>query len=495
MEQFVKKFNNLVKKTIFKVQNKTNNNFKINSFNKILLTFISLLFVYLFYLLTPLLYSKTWVQTNIESKLLNEFKINLSTSGEISYHILPAPHFLIKNSKIIIDDTKIQKAIAEIKYLKVFLIQGNFFNKEKLNIKKVVIREANFSLLRSDFNLLKKFKNKNFLNKKIKITYSNIFFKDNLGEVISIIKIDKALLFFDDEKLLNIFNLRGEVFNIPFTFNFNNSNDHTKFEAINLNFKSLRLNILNELGIKKNNSIVGKNIVSFLNNEINTEYYIEEKLIIFKSSSSKIKNSQIEYRGKISINPFDLDLKINLDNYKISKLFNIHPILIEFIKSKLLLNKNISINTSVDINSNLKNEIFQNAKINFHIINGKVDFNGTKFINDKIGSLELSNSNLFFKNDNLLFNSDILINIENSDNLFSFLNTSKLLRKDLKNILINLDYNFLTNQIKLNNIKIDNNETNDELRTIAEDFNNNNRINLNNSRQLINELLKAAYKG
>ena len=495
MKQIVKNFNNLVKKTIFKVQNKTNNNFKISSFNKILITFISLLFFYLFYLSLPLLYSKIWVQANIENKLLNEFKINLSTSGEISYYILPAPHFLIKDSKIIINDTRKQNAIAEIKNLKVFLGQGNFFYKDKLNIKKVVIDDANFSVLRSDLKFLKKLKNKKFLDKKIKISHSNIFFKSNLGEVISIIKINKALLFFDDEKLLNFFNLSGEVFNIPFTFDFNNSNNLTKDEVIDLNFKSLKLNIFNRLRIKNNNSITGKNTVSFLNNTINTEYYFEEKLIIFKSSSSKIKNTKIKYNGKISINPFDLDLKIFLDDYKISKLFNTHHILIEFIKSKVLLNNNISINTSIDINSNSKKEIFQNAKINFHIINGKIDFNSTKFINDKIGSLELNNSNLFFKNDNLIFNSDILINIEDSDYLFSFLNTNKLFRKKFKNISLNLGYNFLTKQIKLNNVKIDNSETNTDLTTIVEDFNNNSAINLNNSRRLINKLLKVAYKG
>ena len=33
------------------------------------------------YLLIPLLYDKNWVHANIESKLLNEFKINLSTSA------------------------------------------------------------------------------------------------------------------------------------------------------------------------------------------------------------------------------------------------------------------------------------------------------------------------------------------------------------------------------------------------------------------------------
>ena len=40
--------------------------------------------------------TKSWVQSNIENKFLKEFKINLSSSADISYEFLPAPHFLIK---------------------------------------------------------------------------------------------------------------------------------------------------------------------------------------------------------------------------------------------------------------------------------------------------------------------------------------------------------------------------------------------------------------
>ena len=126
MKQIVKKFNNLIKKTIFKVQNKTNNKFRISSFNKYLITFISSLFFYLFYLLIPLLYEKDWVQNNIEHKIFSEFKINVSTSADISYRILPSPHFLIKNSKILMDSSVSQKPIAEVKNLKVFISQKKF---------------------------------------------------------------------------------------------------------------------------------------------------------------------------------------------------------------------------------------------------------------------------------------------------------------------------------------------------------------------------------
>ena len=493
MKQIIKNFNNLVKKTIFKVKNKTNNNFNISSFNKYLITFITSLFIYLFYLLIPLLYDKTWVQTNIESKLFNEFKLNISTSADISYRILPLPHFLIKNSKILVGEGTIKKSIAEIKDFQIFLSQKNFFDKEKMDIKKIVINDANFSLLRSDLKLLNQRINEKFSNKKIKINNSNIFLKDDLGKIISIIKIDKTILFFDNKKLTNFLNLKGEVFNMAFTFDLNNRNDSKKYKEINFSSKPLQLNISNKSIIEKKLTS-GLNNISFSKSTISTRYNIKKKLLTFKSDNSILNNSQVSYNGKLLINPFDLNINIYLDDYKISKLLNINPILIEFIKSGLLFNDNISVNTSITVNSNIKKEIFQNAKINFNIINGRINFNKTKLINNDIGSLQFINSSLFYKNNELAFNSNILIDIKNSENLFSFLNTSKFSRKDFKTILINLDYNFLEKKIKFNNIKIDNYDANSQFLTIIDGFNNNDLNNLNKSRRILNDLIRA-YAG
>ena len=494
MKAIVKNFNNYIKKTIFKVQNKTNNNFNISNFNKYLISFIGIMFVYLFYLLLPILYDKNWLQTNIENKLFNEFKVNISISSDISYRILPAPHFLIKDSKILIDDVKKQKSIAEIKNLKIFLNQKNFFNKEKINFKKLFIDDANFYLLSSDFKLLNKLKNEKFSNKKIIINDSNIFFKDNSKKIITVIKINKAILFFDEKNLLNLFNLKGKAFNEPFTFNLQRQNEVSKNEQINFSIKPLKLNFVNKSSKRKNNSTEGKNVISILNSTINTKYNFKEKSIIFMSDNSRIDNSKTNYDGELSLNPFNLNLNIDMENYEIFKLFNDNSIFVEFIKSELLFNENISINTSTVVSSSLKNKIFQKAKINFNIINGKINLNNSRFINNSIGSLELSNSNLFVVNNELFLNTNMLIDIKNSDQLFSFLNTNKTSRKEIKKIFINLDYNFLSKKIKFNRIKIDKKEASPQLSTLIKSFNVNPFSNLVKSRKLLNELFDA-YDG
>jgi hypothetical protein len=495
-KKIVKYFNNLITDIIFKDKNKTNNNFKISNFNKSVITFITLLFFYLFYLSIPALYNKGWVQNNIENLLLREFKINFSTSSDISYRILPKPHFLLKDSKIFkLGDKKIELA-SDIKTLKVFINQGNFFDKDKISIKEVKIDNANISLLKGDFKTLKQFSNKRFSNKKIKINDSNIFFKNNLGETISIIKVDEALIFYDKKQSSNLFNLQAEAFNVPFFFYLKNEINSFKNKKINITAKKLKLNILDESEIK-NNNITGKNVLSFLEYKIKTNYKFEDNRVTFDSSDSKIINSNINYKGKLSINPFDLNLDINLGNYKISKIPKIldgNSILSDLLKTELLFNNNVSINTSISAFTDARAEIFQDANINFDIINGKINFDKTRLTNKKIGTLQIENSNLFFENKKLILNADIIMDIKNSNELFSFLQTNKKSRKLIKNVLINLDYEFLTNQIKFNSIKIDNKQLNNEFLVIIESLNDNNFNNLNKSKRLLNTFFDI-YEG
>ena len=491
MKKIIKKFNNLVKNTIFKVKNKTNNNFKISSFNKYLIILIGLLFFYLFYLLIPLLYEKNWVQTNIESKLRSEFNLNISASADISYRILPAPHFLIKNSIILIESNEKQKPIADIKSLKVFLSQVNFFDKEKVNFKKVVISNANFSLLRSDLKSLKASSNNKFSSKKIEVNTSNIFFKNEVDEIISIVKINKSIIFFDDERKLNLFNLKGETFAVPFIFEFMSENNSTKNKKINFEAKSLKLSIFNKSEIKNDNLVNGKNIISFLNSSIITKYDIKDELIIFASENSMLKNSKFNYGGELSINPFDLKLDVDLGDYK---MFKINSLLTEFVKSGLLFNENISVDLSIASKSNAKSKVFQNTKINLNIINGKINFDNTEFVNDKIGLLKVNNSNLFLENNDLILSANILVDIKNLDSFFSFLNTNKLSRKNIKNIFINLDYNFSTNEIEFNDVRVDKNKISDQLMLLIDDFADSDFKNLTKSRVLINKLLNV-YDG
>ena len=235
-------FDSLFKKTLLKLKGKINNFFELvvdttkfrfkkikvfayksqtSSINKIkvfafksqisivnlfVITFISLLFIYLFYLSIPTLYNKTWIQTKLEKQLLKKFKINFSTSYDISYRILPSPHFLIKNSKIFRNNDEKMQKLAEIKKLKIFINQSNFFKKESIDVKKLLIDDANFSFFKKDLIFLKERNHKKFSNKNIFINNSKIFLKNSEDETINIINIKKALLFLGSWLSVNIIN-------------------------------------------------------------------------------------------------------------------------------------------------------------------------------------------------------------------------------------------------------------------------------------------------
>ena len=435
----IKNYIYAIKQTILKNFKKTKINLtlKISNFNISLISIISLLFFYLFYLSIPALYDKSWIQNTIENKLINEFNINFSISSEITYEILPSPHFTIRNAKILNDDPENLKTIAEIKALKIFISQKNFFDKEQLKITSVLVDKANFSIQQSDFSYYQNLIAKEFSRNKVKIKNSIIFFKDLNEETILITQISKFFLFYDDLKLLNKIHLEGKIFKIPFLFTLDKDLEKQE-KLISLNSQKLELYLKNLSG-KKNEIIKGINEISVLNSKLISEYIYNKNQFLFKSKKSQIRNNKINYNGEIILKPFNLILNVDLDNIKLIKLFKNDSILFEILKLDQLYHNNLNTNIVLNSSNISDNKILNNLKINFNIQNGRINFDKSYIKSNKIGSLFLSNSNLILRDGNLMINTDINIKIDNSKNFFSFFQTPKNSRKPIKNIFFNLD--------------------------------------------------------
>ena len=91
-------------------------------FNPKIAIFVStaIFFIYLLYLSIPSLYDTGRVQKVLSNKLLEDFSLNFSLSTDITYRILPQPHFSIKDSKLFYKESNVANDIGEIKELKVF---------------------------------------------------------------------------------------------------------------------------------------------------------------------------------------------------------------------------------------------------------------------------------------------------------------------------------------------------------------------------------------
>ena len=179
------------------------------------------------------------------------------------------------------------------------------------------------------------------------------------------------------------------------------------------------------------------------------------------------------------------------------KYFDTNSLFLELVRSKLLFNENVSANISVNIDDTTNSKLFDSSKIIFSINNGKINFNYSELINDKIGKLVIDESNLYLQDDELIAYSNMSIKIEDSEKFYSFLQTPRNFRKPIEKIFIRMEYNFFENQIKLLNFKIDNIEPSEKIKILIKSFNreeNNNIKNFIMGKNLFNKFFNA-YDG
>ena len=119
---------------------------KISYFNRYLILSIIFLFTCLFYFLLPTLYDNESLQKQLETKLFKEYGIKLALTKDISYRILPSPHFEINGSKLYLEKKDKNNEFAQIKKLKIYISARTLYKQEKIKIKKTLFEESVFNL-------------------------------------------------------------------------------------------------------------------------------------------------------------------------------------------------------------------------------------------------------------------------------------------------------------------------------------------------------------
>ena len=455
---------------------------KISNFNKYLISFISLLFLYLFYLSIPALYNKETLQKDLTEKLLNDFNINISLSSDIKYLILPAPHILVKNVKIFDDNVKIPKELSQIKKLKVFISQKSLLNQKNLRINKFLILDANFIIQKDDVEYLDNFIDKKFSKKKMNIKNSNIFFKDKKNETVSIFNIDNLELSFDKKNLENLIISNGKLFKVPFNFKWTKNFETDHRSEFSMELKKLMLDI-NNISISNNNQTKSrKNIISIGNAKFITDYKVEEDALLLNSKDSKLINNQIKYDGEVYLNPFDFNLNVYLEKLNIDKLITSNDILKELLYTKVLFNKNLSANIIVDVEKVIKNKLFDSGKIFLRFGNNSINLNNSYLISNKIGKLKLNNSSLKFIDDQLIYSSTFNFEIKDQKEFYKSFQTPKKNRKKLKNIYLSIEFSILENNLNITKFVINdlNSEPSDPVKSILQEYSNNQETSIQN---------------
>ena len=439
--------NNLLEKNLNKLNSKNLSYLFKN--NKIILTFVALFVIFVSYLLLPTFFN----QTDISKKLKNEFQakydLNLKFSQNIEYNFFPRPHFITTESKILDD----KKEIAEISKLKIFISYDNLFSIKNIDIRDIILENANFNLNTKNYNFFIELLNRDFQDGNIIINNSNVFFKHIEDEVLFITKIFKMKYYFDSKELKNIFYSENEIFNIPFSVESFFSEDYKKnLSTINLDL--MKLNIENEL-IFENNKKIGKSKLNFNKIKRLVNYKIENNSFDFHIFD-KIDQPEVTYKGKFNFKPFFANLEGRLDEINLKYLFSNNAIVAQLLKTEIFNNKNIDFKLNINANSIYKNSNFKNLKLNSKIQDGLIDTDKTKFEWRDIADFEFLESLIFVRDGELVLDGKLKIKIKEFNKLYKFLLTPKNYRKKINQIDLNFTYNFDQKIAELKDIKIDN---------------------------------------
>ena len=449
--KYLKNINNLINSLLEKNLNKLN--FKnlryLSKNNKIILTFVALIVLFITYLLIPSFYNQSNISKELRSELQNKLNLKFQFTKKLKYSFFPTPHFSTNQSLILND----QGEIAKVDKLKIFISTDKLFSFKNIEIRDIILNNANFNLNKKNYNLFLDLLNKNFVNGNLKINNSNIFFRNSVDDVLFVNKILKMKYYYEPKETKNIFYTNNEVFNIPFSMkSFLNEDKSKIFSQLNLDL--IKFKIENELNFK-NKKKIGKS--EFVLNKLKqfAEYEIEKSYFKFHIYDKK-DNPTVNYKGKFNFKPFYANVESYLTEINLNYLLGSNSIIVELLKTGILNNKNIDFKLNIIANNVYKNSNFKNIKLNLKIQDGLIDTDKTKFEWRDIANFELLESLIFVKNGELVMDGKLKIKIKESNKLYKFLLTPKNYRNQIKELELNFTYNFDQKIAELNDIKIDN---------------------------------------
>ena len=450
-------------------------------------------FLYLLYLSIPGIVISENIQKELEEKLKKEYNLDFALTPDINYSILPKPHYVINDVVIFTEKMGYQKEFSQIKKLRIFINQNNFFKMNNV-IKKIEIKNANFFIENSDFKFINNFLNNGFSEKTIKVLKSKIFYKSNEGQIVSFLSLENILIFYDELKKENSLISKGKIFNIPFIFDWAyNENSNEKTTKVKLN--PLKLSFLNKS--KKNDKV--KNLkVNFKRSKLNTNYFFLEDSISLESQNSFLGTNKFDYKGKINLEPFDFQINSEIQKIDIKKILPNKNIFDEIFSREFLLNENFNGRLAIKSNNLNNGGFFNEILINSNYVGEKIELSNSKLFNKKIGSLNLDYGNIYLEENDIFFKGKFNFEIFDRNRFYRKFLVSKKNQKEIDQVNFGLIYNLSKFDAKIFFITLnkDKPEISDNLDNLIYSFNNKS-IKINNwisLRSFVNKIL-SSYPG
>jgi len=450
--------------------------------NKVFLVIVSTIFLTLVYFLIPTAYNKELIKREIKNQIYQKYNTKVKFDSGIRYNFFPKPHFSSKNLLILND----QRKIGEVKNFKIYINFKNFFKFNQIQTQDIILDKVDFNIKKSDLsfftNLLKTEPNRN----KLKIKRSNIFFTNKNEEVLFINQINDSQFYYDLKNLKNVLVSKSKVFNVPYKLIIGNDklNEILDFEFIS---KKLVLKIENETDYKMKND-TGNLKISFKNKNNTFEYQINKNTLdVISKDNNKI------FKGVIEFKPFYLVSNFEYQTFRIKDLLE-NPFFMEILKSQILNNKNLNALINFDVKNVYDFDRFSDLSIKLKIEEGNYNFSNSNIIWKENVNVVFSDSFLNFDKGKINLNGRTSFDVKNQDEFYKFFQIKKNLRKNIKKIELDFNYNFNEEKITFDNLRIDN-KSNKNIEEIVSNFNSKSKkfFNKVTFKNFVNDILLAYF--
>ena len=416
------------------------------NFSKFILPLIIIFFSSILFLSLPVLLNYNSIQNVIEKKVATDFKINLKILGDISFKILPSPHYLVEKANLDLNTLNDSSSIIETKDLKIFIPFKKIYSKSNIQINRVEIENANiYFKLKDILDFRKHLYYK--INKPVYIKKSNFFLIDENKQTILISQLKKIKYLIDIKNNSKQFKINGNIFDVDYISLWKRNYDNPNETFNEINTKNPNLDIKNLFLSEGNKKFSGKSTINFLNEKIIINYKFQDNKILVDSPN---ENQNIKFFSKIELDPFFFESKINIGNKDIN-FFTDYLFSYIFNSEKENLG-NMNGNVSLEI-SNLKNSLINNGVINFSIKDKSIKLKKSKFEVQDIGNIE-SEFWYYVNNGDLIFISENMFELKNRKEFSRKFQVSSKLLKNVNKIYFNLEKNIDNGEISISQVYI-----------------------------------------
>jgi len=422
----------------------------INSFQTILVIYALIFSAFLFFAI-PGLYNYQNYHEQIKKQTLLDFKLKVKDITEVKYRFVPKPHILIKGANLAFLKDEEYK-FANLKNLKIYISLIDLYRKDKISIKKIVIKNGNFYLKKKTyFNFLEHL-NKTII-KPIKVINSNFFYLNENEDVANISPIKELNYFIDSKLREKNLKIKGKLFDVNYNFFWKKNYNEPNIIQSNIAFINPNISISNK-SIKNYDNNITNGILktNFLNNKININYKTYKDKINFNTDNNKLDSKyNINLNGNVSLEPFFFDTKINLSNLDYNYLIN--NILPNLYTYRNAVHSNINGKSKININSE-KNKLINDFEIILGFHDKEIILDKFNIKIKKIGNLSISNIEYINKEEKIYVKSNMQLNIIDQKQFYYRFQVPKKNRIDIKKIYFDLEKNLDEKKYYISNISI-----------------------------------------